>query len=83
MKINLLYQGPATHGITGATSGGSGAAKYNFICFFLNFMTIKIFFLTHIGAASGSGAACCRALYYIIIITIFKLLISDQLLISD
>ena len=42
--IGALEQGPATHGITGATSGGSGAAKYHFISFFLNFMTIKIFF---------------------------------------
>ena len=51
-----LVQGPATHGITGATSGGSGAAKYNIISFFINFMTIKTFFLIF------SGAACCRAL---------------------
>ena len=37
-----LDQDPATHGITGATSGGSRAAKYNIISFFLNFMTIKM-----------------------------------------
>ena len=40
-----LDQDPATHGITGATSGGSRAAKYKFISFFLNFMTIKVVFL--------------------------------------
>ena len=36
-----LGQGPATHGITGATSGGSRAAKYNFISFFLYFYDYK------------------------------------------
>ena len=47
-KKCILDQGPATHGITGATTGGSGAAKYHFISFFLNFMTIKIFFLKYL-----------------------------------
>ena len=46
VHIDILVQGTATHCITGATSGGSGGAKYNFISFFLNFMTIKIFFYT-------------------------------------
>ena len=45
LNICVLHQGLATHGIIGAMSGGSGAAKYNFISYFLNLMTIKIFSL--------------------------------------
>ena len=40
--ISIIDQGSATHGITGASFGGSRAANYHFISFFLSFVIKKL-----------------------------------------